>query len=48
MEVILIVGVLIAIGLAFVSAMIASGKGRSGLGWFVLIPCVCRRDEKML
>ena len=36
MEVILIIAVLIAIVLAFVSAMIASGKGRSGFGWFVL------------
>ena len=36
MEVILIVAVLIAIGLAFGSAMIASSKGRSGGGWFLL------------
>ena len=36
MEVILIIAVLIAIVLAFVSAMIASRKGRSGFGWFVL------------
>ena len=36
MEAILIIGVLIAIGLAIGSAMIASSKGRSGGGWFVL------------
>jgi hypothetical protein len=36
MEVILIVGALIFIGLAFGSAMIASRKGRSGFGWFLL------------
>ncbi|MBI06831.1 MAG: hypothetical protein CMM54_07625 [Rhodospirillaceae bacterium] len=36
MEVILIVGILIAIGLAIGSAMIASSKGRSSFGWFVL------------
>ena len=36
MEVILIIGALIFIGLAIGSAMIASRKGRSGFGWFVL------------
>ena len=36
MEVILIVGVLIMIGIAFGSAIIASSKGRSGFGWFFL------------
>jgi tetratricopeptide (TPR) repeat protein len=36
MENFLIVGALIFIGLAFGSAMIASRKGRSGFGWFLL------------